>query len=257
VRAVPRDARARSERGYAKYLSGDNTGAGVDFDDAVDLVPASDKILAAQIYFNEGLVADKAGMTLAAAGYYRQSYELNPTAAAKSKMSACPVVIEPFHVDVVVDRAAAIARIPGTSKPSIDDLGDNFIGVRDVNEDAWAALPVKSGLALFDTRVDVTMGAKGPMGDIGAERKGGEWVVTGQARVPGDMSCVPEGPCMMMPPVPGGSHDIFWVDATTGAALWHASYDFSFDGKITATVESGGLHVLGAGCDVVTPRPPP
>jgi hypothetical protein len=258
IRAVPRDARARAERGYAKFLSGNNDGAGADFDEAIDLVPASDKILAAQIYFNEGLVADKAGVTAAAAGYYRQSYELNPTAAAKSKMSTCPVVVTPFHVDVVADHAAAVARITGTSKPSIEDVDEHFIGVSDVDsEDGWAVVPVKSGIALFDTRVDITNSAKGRASDLDAEHKGSEWVVTGQAKVPGDATCVTDGPCTMTAPVEGGSHDVYWVDATTGAALWHASYAFSFVGQITLTVEAGGLHVLGAGCDVVTPRPPP
>ncbi len=122
---------------------------------------------------------------------------------------------------------------------------------------AFAVVPIGSGVAIVDTGVDVTMGMKGPAGDVSAERTGNEWIVTGQARVPGEMNCVADGPCDMMPPVPGGTHDVFYVDATSGAALWHASYDFAFAARVALAVENGSLHITGAGCDVVRPRPTP
>ena len=49
--AIPSDARATSERGYARFLSGDDKGAEKDFNAAIDEVPKSDKKLTAQILF--------------------------------------------------------------------------------------------------------------------------------------------------------------------------------------------------------------
>ncbi len=257
--AVPRDARARSERGYAKYLAGDNVGAKADFDDAVDLVPATDKKLAAQIYFNQGLTAQKAGADTAAGSYYRQSYELNPTAAAKAKMGTCAVIVASFHTDVVTDRAAALALVKSKKSGATieEDLGDNLVGAHGfVDDDAFAILPIVSGFAVVDTDVDVTMGAKGSAGSVTVTHAGGEWVVTGQANVPADSVCDTEG-CTSTAGVQGGTHDVYYVDAKTGAALWHASYDFAFDGRVNLAVEGGALHVTGTGCDSTSARPTP
>jgi tetratricopeptide (TPR) repeat protein len=258
VSAAPRDARARAERGYVKYLAGDNVGAAADLDAAVDLVPATDKKLAAQIYFNEGLAAEKAGADAVAGSYYRQSYELNPTNAAKAKMGTCAVVVASFHTDIVADRPLALALIK-SKNPGVtihEDVGDNLLGVGDSGEDAFAILPVVPGFAVVDTDVSVAMGAKGPAGTVTLNQAGNEWVVTGQANVPSAADCNDEG-CSPMARVQGGTHDVFYVDAKTGAALWHASYDFAFDGRVDLAVENGALHVTGAGCDSTSPRPSP
>jgi len=256
--AVPRDARAMSERGYAKFLAGDNAGAGEDLDNAVDRVPATDKKLAAQIYFNEGLVADKAGASEAAAGYYRQSYELNPTAAAKAKMSSCPVLVEALRTRVFADRKAALASIAGESGfQGWDEEGrsDNVVAATTGGFDrAYAVLQAKAGFAVVATDEDVVMGAKGRSATVVAERVGAEWVVTGQAQVPGDSVCVPNGACMATANVEGGSHDVYYVDAATGAGLWHVAFDYAFVDRIAIAVEEGKLHVTGAGCDLVKPR---
>jgi hypothetical protein len=257
VAVVPRDARARSERGYAKFLSGDNTGAASDFDEAADRVPANDKKLAAQIYFNQALAAEKAGADAVAAGYYRQSYELNPTAAAKAKMSSCGVIISSFATDIVANRAAALASIKTSSGATSfdEDLGDDLVGAQGDGDRAFALLKIGSRIAVFDTHADVTMGAKGRSGDVGIEQKGNEWIVTAQAKVPGEMACVAEGPCTSTAPVEGGTRDVFYVDAATGAPLWHVSYDYSLETSVNRAIEAGSLHVTGAGCDVVSKRP--
>ncbi len=256
VAAVPRDARARAERGYARFLAGDNEGASTDFDAAVDLVPKTDKKLAAQIYFNEGLAAEKAA-DVVGASYFRESYELNPTDAAKAKMGTCAVIVASFHVDVVADHAAALALIK-TKKPGStieENLGENLVSV-DNGQDAFAVLPTASGVAVVDADADVTMGAKGAAGTVTVARSGNEWVVTGQANVPADTTCDTES-CTSTAPVEGGTHDVFYVDAKTGAALWHASFDYAFDGRIALTVEDGALHVTGAGCNTNSKRPIP
>ncbi len=241
-----------------KYLAGDNAGAGEDLDTAVDWVPATDKKLAAQIYFNEGLVADKAGASEAAASYYRQSYELNPSAAAKSKMSPCPAVVDALRTRVFADRKAALASIAseaGFQGWDEDGLPDNIVAatVGDVDL-AYAILPTTAGFAVAATGENVVMGAKGRSATVAAERVGAEWVVTGQAQVPGDSVCVPNGPCMATANVEGASHDVYYVDAATGAGLWHVAYDYAFVDRIALTVEEGKLHVAGAGCAVIKAR---
>jgi hypothetical protein len=64
--AIPLDARALGERGYARFLSGDDVGAEKDFNAAIDAVPKEDRKLTAQIYFNLGLVAEKRGASAGA-----------------------------------------------------------------------------------------------------------------------------------------------------------------------------------------------
>jgi hypothetical protein len=166
-------------------------------------------------------VAEKDGMTEAAAVYYRQSYELNATAAAKAKMSACPALVEVFTTSVFSDRKAALADI--AHKPDFKSWDDYYGTEGDVvvaaHEDeidrAYAILSVASGVAVVRSDQDVVMGVKGPSASRGAVHEGAEWVVTGQATVPGNAACEPDGPCMITGNVEGGSHDVYYVDAAT------------------------------------------
>ena len=89
--AIPDDARAHSERGYARLLHGDLAGADADFDKAFGA--SRDPKLIAQVWFNRGLVAERNGNAETARNYYAYSYQLNPTAAARNKLNGktlCP-----------------------------------------------------------------------------------------------------------------------------------------------------------------------
>lgn len=260
LREVPRDARAMSERGYAKYLSGDNAGAHDDFEAAVDMVPASDAKLAAMVYFNEGLVAEQAGVGSLAASYYRQSYELNPTDAAKSKMSVCPVMVDRLPTRIYPDWQAALASI--SSYVGFDgwdddygfDHNDSSINILAVRENGaecgYAVVPFTNGFAVVHSHEDMGMGPKGRSALLSAQRVGSEWVITGQPYVPGESVCAPDGACVTTANVDGGLHEVYYVDAATGAGLWHVSYDTTFVKLIDLSVEGGELHITGAECDL-------
>lgn len=95
LKSVPDDARALSERGYAKLLAKDYKGAVADLDKSV--VRTSDKKLLGQIYYNYGLAAEGEGDTEAARSAFARSNAYNPTPAAKKKLdgkSVCTAVIE-------------------------------------------------------------------------------------------------------------------------------------------------------------------
>lgn len=95
LKAMPDDARALSERGYAKLLAKDWKGAVSDLDKAV--VRTSDKKLLGQIYYNYGLAAEGQGDAEAARAAFARSNTYNPTPAAQKKLggkSSCPAVIE-------------------------------------------------------------------------------------------------------------------------------------------------------------------
>lgn len=102
--AIPDDARAHSERGYARLLQGDLKGAGADFDKAFGA--SDDPKLSAQIWFNRGLVAERNGNADQARSFYARSLQFNPTRAARAKLEGktlCP---------------AGVTRIVGEDYPS-------------------------------------------------------------------------------------------------------------------------------------------
>lgn len=85
VEKRPTDARARSERGYARLLGGDIAGAQVDLDAAKSL-GAKPEVLA-QIWFNLGLVHEKKRDAEAARSAFAISGSLAPSAAVEAKLA--------------------------------------------------------------------------------------------------------------------------------------------------------------------------
>jgi len=306
--AIPSDARALSERGYARLLSGDNANAEKDFNTAIDAVPKSDRKLTAQIYYNLGLVAEKLGDSGSGA-YFRSSYEYNATAAAKAKMSTCPVTIGgPFAIDSVSTLTEYVntgSSGGGDTKRvlSEDENGGARLAAGDDDDSARALLPKSSGgYWRFDTnaklqvmRSSICCFTRLMQDTVDIVRAGSIWIVTTQPMVEGitecpcgncvdgtlvtdyvnggQMKCEESGisnekghcvPCggtidrgVGVGPTltPGGSREVFYVDATTGAALWDVSYDTEFDKAVKLAIDDGKLHVTGAGCDMSMPRP--
>jgi len=92
--AIPDDARAHGERGYARLLQGDLKGANADFDKAFGA--SNDPKLTAQIWFNRGLAAERDGDEEKARAYYANSFQFNPTQAARRKLDGktmCPASV--------------------------------------------------------------------------------------------------------------------------------------------------------------------
>jgi len=84
--AKPNDARALGERGYAYLQAGNLDYAESDFQQADGRT--QDPNLAAQIFFNEGLLAERKGDLENAKVSYARSEQLHATAAAKKKIAA-------------------------------------------------------------------------------------------------------------------------------------------------------------------------
>lgn len=82
--ALPDDARAYAERGYAQLLAKNYGLAREDFDRAV--LRTTDSKLLAQIWFNYGLTAEQEGRPEDARSAFARSNELNPTRAASAKL---------------------------------------------------------------------------------------------------------------------------------------------------------------------------
>jgi hypothetical protein len=262
---IPNDARATSERGYAKLLSGDTSGAKKDFTAALGEAPGDDKKLRAQIYFNLGLVDEKQGDADEAKTAFRASYEYNPTPQAKAKMAECPALITSLKTVPYATREAAIASLKkiadGTKPTDLACLGDDSA--------CSAILPIASGV------VEVYVGDMPSVDGRGSatiSKDGANWVITlGSVAckqscgcVNGDMNdcgntyeecyreCAGAGggvrcdapKCTLSSP-----HGKLWVDATTGRGLWAVTWDPTFK-DIQASVVGGSLHVSGAGCSV-------
>ncbi|HQY64270.1 MAG: hypothetical protein IPF92_04975 [Myxococcales bacterium] len=83
--ALPGDARALSERGYARLLAGKLDAARADLREAE--ARSKDARLLAQIRFNHGLVAEKLGRADEAKVSVARSNALNPTKAAAAKLA--------------------------------------------------------------------------------------------------------------------------------------------------------------------------
>lgn len=89
--AMPEDARAHGERGYARLLAGDIPAADADFDKAFGA--STDRKLSAQLWFNRGLARERMNDAELARQYFAYSLEINPTLAARQKLNgktACP-----------------------------------------------------------------------------------------------------------------------------------------------------------------------
>ncbi len=102
LRALPRDARALSERGHAKLLAGRLEPARQDLREAESLT--KDPKLLAQIHYNHGLVAEKLGRPDEARGSFARSNALAPTKAAAAKLGgkSCEAVVEIGRGNTVV-----------------------------------------------------------------------------------------------------------------------------------------------------------
>jgi hypothetical protein len=88
LEAMPDDARAYAERGYAQLLAKNFRLARQDFDRAVERT--DDRKLLAQIWYNYGLTADEEGRTKDALAAFARSNEMNPTAAAAKRLGGVP-----------------------------------------------------------------------------------------------------------------------------------------------------------------------
>ncbi|WP_437605832.1 hypothetical protein WMF20_32855 [Sorangium sp. So ce834] len=92
--ADPSDARALAERGFAHLGDGDSDAAEADF--AAALSGAGDPELRSQIWFNLGLLRDKAGDAEAARVAYANAHALKPSPATRGKLagrSTCAVEV--------------------------------------------------------------------------------------------------------------------------------------------------------------------
>ncbi len=98
--AKPNDARALGERGFAAMQSGNIDNAEGDFEQADGRT--QDPTLAAQIFFNEGLLAERKGDLESAKVSYARSLQTHPTGAAKAKVeqlhaSTCTAAFVPLN----------------------------------------------------------------------------------------------------------------------------------------------------------------
>jgi hypothetical protein len=122
LKALPGDARALSERGYAKLLAGKLEEARKDLREAESAT--KDAKLLGQIHFNHGLVAEKLGHSEEAKASFVRSNALAPTKAAASKAGtqrcAAQIRTAPGRVKVVKDWLAMFealrAEAKGTAK---------------------------------------------------------------------------------------------------------------------------------------------
>jgi tetratricopeptide (TPR) repeat protein len=95
LKAIPDDARAYGERGYARILAKDWKAGLADLDKAAALT--NDKKLLGQIWFNYGLAAEGVGDAEKARAAFARSNAYNPTKAAKDKLAgkaACTATID-------------------------------------------------------------------------------------------------------------------------------------------------------------------
>lgn len=95
LKAIPDDARAYGERGYARILAKDFKAGLADLDKAA--AHTGDKKLLGQIWFNYGLAAEGVGDAEKARAAFARSNAYNPTKAAKDKLAgklACAATLD-------------------------------------------------------------------------------------------------------------------------------------------------------------------
>ncbi|WP_437670521.1 tetratricopeptide repeat protein [Sorangium sp. So ce131] len=115
VEADPTDARAVAERGFAHLSAGDSAEAESDFSAA--LTSAGEPELRAQVWYNLGLLRDKAGDAGAARVAYANAHLLKPSPATRAKLagrSTCAVEIRKTdleNAEIVPSWTELLARV--------------------------------------------------------------------------------------------------------------------------------------------------
>jgi len=120
--AKPGDARALSERGYARLLAKDWAKATKDLERALE--GTTDPDLMGPIYFNMGLVAEGKGDADAARVAFARSNAVKPTKAAQSKLdgkSKCVAVVDRKKVKATV--AANVSAAYDAMKAAYEKRG--------------------------------------------------------------------------------------------------------------------------------------
>jgi hypothetical protein len=156
IEAVPKDARARGERGYASLLAGELDAALEDLEAARALGALPE--VEAQIWFNLGLVREKKGEPEAARAAFANADAIRPSAAAAAKLvgkSRCTAEKGLFDkkrsLPRVVGFRGAHKAILGDNEPTPDTeaaaktevcthsngAGDNAPGACDVGSGPW------------------------------------------------------------------------------------------------------------------------
>jgi len=136
LKALPGDARALSERGYAKLLAGKTEDAAKDFHAA--LAATKEPKLLAQIHYNLGLCAEKLGQTEDAKVAFTRSNALVPSkaAAAKAGASACAAKVSFTSAPALAAKdhkglfAALTTANKGTAKVGSDTEAKDVLGSR-------------------------------------------------------------------------------------------------------------------------------
>ena len=291
--AVPDDARALSERGYARYLSGDHERAKDDLEFASAACDPKDKKLAAQIEFNLGLACDALAdsgvddqMRGAAVGHYRRSNELSPTKAAAAKMGGCPGSWGPVQIDTFPSLGDAQSKLDGGGGEAWEALeGAPGVFTQASYGSTGVLVPIDAGRYAHVEVGMTNLWHCGTLGEVQAVKLGGAWKVTYQAHravmgpglcfcEDGDVCDAPGGlqgggpPCKCPEPIcpmscgpanlEEGDHAETYLDAKTGAGIWRVqiSHEFLKDLRVDVDLSAHRFHATGLGCiaDIALPK---
>jgi hypothetical protein len=282
------DARALSERGYARHLKGDDAGAKADFERASASCDPRDKKLAAMIEYNLGLACDALAdrgigdqLRGAAVGHYRRSNELSPTKAAAGKMGGCPASWGPPKTETFPSLAEGQARIDKAlaEKGEWRALEDKSpIMVRDRTTDGTTSmlLPIDAGRVAHVVVGNTQLWHCGVLGVATATRIGDVWKLEYQAHHGGmgagvcmcdDAVCTTEWSanrddpaCKCSEPfcplscgpadLPEGEHTETFVDARTGAGIWRVAVDHAYASAVVIDTDLAQrrFRASGLGC---------
>ncbi len=281
--AIPGDARALAERGYARLLGKDLDRAGEDFSFALAASDPRDRKLRAQIEFNLGLVssarAERPGNQTekeVATGHFRRSYELSPTPAAKSKMVGCPVASAPATTTLFASMSDARKAYTTADDNFTDSSPPGVFTHQKDDDNAEVFLPLDGGRVARIAVGSLALWHCGTLGEIEVTREGDVWKVVYQAHhgVMGGGVCTCDDvvcnggsaedsqapPCKCDAPFcplscgpandPEGAHSETYVDARTGAGLWsfELDHDYLDDVKLEADPAARHFGVSGLDC---------
>lgn len=276
--AKPNDARALGERGYAALQAGNLDAAEGDFLDADGRT--HDPALAAQIFFNEGLLAERKGDLEAAKVSYARSQQSHPTAAAKAKIeqlhaSTCTAAFIPLnralaHYANWVELWNTLGMMD--KKTTEQDVKDALLG-QDKCTDACAVndgelwyivVPSATGLDVLRAVDHGVMDRCASYPKFEFSRHGSILIASSSNEDLQIGLCDPKcdneqenGQCpTCCDDGPGHRYDNF-IDLSTKKALLrvaqYSPHGESFQPLPVTLDDTGAVHVAGGGCDKVIP----
>lgn len=274
--AAPDDPHALAERGHARLISGDASGANADLFLAEVATDPNDKKLLSQIEQDLGAVDDALAdngkapeLRGAATGHYRRSNQFSPSKTAAAHANGCPASWGTLQTTTYAAMTEASIKVGHPEVPWVR-LKEGVVA-RNRHDTIFGTevlLPINADRYAYVLANSTARWTCGTLGELDVSKRGDTWRIELQAHAGaagvGVCSCDGETcvatECKCKDPFCAldcrtaehaeGEHQEFYVDARTGVGIWQFRVDHALLTELTLDVDlaTHRFRATGLGC---------